>query len=677
MVPNMPRHTRNHRHSWGPLIHELCQAQTQWEIETGRTILTRRKRWLLVAVLPVLFMLALQIPVLADLTKSLPVLGGSKAYLPSFVTPTMFCGSILVGLIAGLITGVIGAGGGYVLTPALMSFGVKGIMAVGTDQFHLFAKAIMGTVIHRKMGNVNFGLAAWFVAGSLLGVTAGGAINRAIFQHSPALSDAVISSVYVVVLGLLGAYAVGDWLRLRRPGRPVSSVRATTGFAEWLQGLPLAPRVRFDEEITPGGRSLSVYPVVVCGLVVGLVAAIMGVGGGFLTFPMFVYGLGVSTFTTVGTDILQIIFTTFYSSVFQYALYGFVFYSVSVGMLLGSLVGVQIGAMVTRMVKGAQIRVFYALTIIAGFANRACALPRKLADLGYISLPRATTVVMEGVGTVLFFAIVGFFSVWILYVFARNAGSVRTVGAKPRESTPLPVPKRIADPQKFWLGTGGLACFAVCLLAATRPVVAGRSGLQFADDLFNRLAKNSTYAIPEAREQAARLIGVQVDLGVTPREEVDLGEVVQLLSAAGVEAIALPDGRVRLSGDLGRLSEAAFADAEQAFRNQGAVLESRYHMRSAEAAYAWWVVYDGLTRRYTQENRAGEANFCKFMLTRVLEPAYNFRGIEASSIRQHAGPVVLLLVAYVLYTVWYGYAILYVFEGLGIRAGRTTDKREA
>jgi uncharacterized membrane protein YfcA len=66
----------------------------------------------------------------------------------------------------------------------------------------------------------------------------------------------------------------------------------------------------------------------------------MGVGGGFLTFPMFVYGLGVSTFTTVGTDILQIIFTTFYSSIFQYAIYGFVFYTVAMGMLLGSLVGV-------------------------------------------------------------------------------------------------------------------------------------------------------------------------------------------------------------------------------------------------------------------------------------------------------------------------------------------------
>jgi hypothetical protein len=152
----------------------------------------------------------------------------------------------------------------------------------------------------------------------------------------------------------------------------------------------------------------------------------MGVGGGFLTFPMFVYGLGVSTFTTVGTDILQIIFTTFYSSIFQYAIYGFVFYTVAMGMLLGSLVGVQIGAIVTKMVKGATIRAFYALTILAGFSNRACALPRKLAETGYISLPREIIVPIEMTGTVVFFLLISIFGVWILFVFFKNLNNIRS-----------------------------------------------------------------------------------------------------------------------------------------------------------------------------------------------------------------------------------------------------------
>lgn len=413
--------------STGYFFHNLSQVQARWELETSTLILSQRKKTLFIALLPVLCAMGLELAFAETIPSKIPILGGSKAYIPAFVTPTMFYGSILVGLLAGLITGVIGAGGGYILTPALMSFGVKGIMAVGTDQFHLFAKAIMGTTIHRKLGNVNFKLAVWFVVGSFFGVTLGGMINRTVYQFNPALSDALISSVYVVVLGILGFYSLADWLRLRkREVAAISAKEATTGFAKELQSIPWKPRVRFDEDIIIGGRSLSVYPVILCGFIVGLVAAIMGVGGGFLTFPMFVYGLGVSTFTTVGTDILQIIFTTFYSSIFQYAIYGFVFYTVAMGMLLGSLVGVQIGAIVTKMVTGSVIRAFYALTILAGFSNRVCALLRKLAETGYISLPREITVPIEMTGTVVFFLLISIFGVWILFIFFKNLRTIRS-----------------------------------------------------------------------------------------------------------------------------------------------------------------------------------------------------------------------------------------------------------
>ena len=413
--------------SAGNFIHSGMQAQAKWELEVSKVILSRHKKVLLMALLPVFLAIGLKLAFAESIPSKIPILGGSKAYIPAFITPTMFYGSILIGLLAGLITGVIGAGGGYILTPALMSFGVKGIMAVGTDQFHLFAKAIMGTTIHRKLGNVNFGLAVWFVVGSFFGVTLGGMINRTAYQFNPALSDALISSVYVVILGILGFYSLADWLRLRkREVATISAKEATTGFAKKLQSIPWKPRVRFDEDIIIGGRSISVYPVIICGFIVGLVAAIMGVGGGFLTFPMFVYGLGVSTFTTVGTDILQIIFTTFYSSIFQYAIYGFVFYTVAMGMLLGSLVGVQIGAIVTKMVTGSAIRAFYALTILAGFSNRVCALLRKLAETGYVSLPREITVSIEIAGTVVFFLLISIFGMWILFVFFKNLSTVRS-----------------------------------------------------------------------------------------------------------------------------------------------------------------------------------------------------------------------------------------------------------
>jgi len=265
------------------------QMQGTWEVEVGKEILGQRKKLILIALLPILCGIGFEWAFAEAIPSKIPLLGGSRAYIPAHATDVMFYGSILVGLLAGLITGVIGAGGGYILTPALMSFGVKGIMAVGTDQFHLFAKAIMGTVVHRKLGNVNPKLAAWFVLGSFFGVTLGGMVNRSVYQYNPALSDALISGVYVIVLGILGFYSLADWLKLRKMGPEAQGrAEATTHFAKRLQSIPWKPRIRFDEDVVKGGRSLSVYPVILCGSIVGFAAAIMGVGGGFLTFPMFV-----------------------------------------------------------------------------------------------------------------------------------------------------------------------------------------------------------------------------------------------------------------------------------------------------------------------------------------------------------------------------------------------------
>lgn len=403
----------------------MQKAYAQWELANSTYILTKRRRLLILLLLPAIILVGMELACAAEL------IGGSKAYAPSFITTEMFLGSLFVGLMAGLITGCIGAGGGFVITPALMSIGVRGIMTVGTDQFHIFAKAIMGTTLHRKLGNVNIWLAIWFVVGSCLGVTLGAGLNKSIYEKSPALSDAFISAVYVFMLGILGAYAFYDYFRLRRAeAAGIEQVQTTTALARKLQSIKVPPYVKFDQDVVPGGRQLPVYPVILCGFIVGFVAAIMGVGGGFLTFPMFVYGLGVSTFTTVGTDILQIIFTAGYASI-QYAISGLVFYSLTMGLLLGSLVGVQIGALVTKVVKGGVIRGFYAITIFAGFVNRACALPEKLSGAGYITLAASTGKLISTIGTVIFFALVSVFAVWVFAAFLRNVAKIRAEAAAP------------------------------------------------------------------------------------------------------------------------------------------------------------------------------------------------------------------------------------------------------
>jgi len=127
----------------------------------------------------------------------------------------------------------------------------------------------------------------------------------------------------------------------------------------------------------------------------------------------------------VGTDILQIIFTAGYGAIAQYAIYGFIFYTLAMGMLLGSLLGIQLGALTTRVIKGIYIRGFYAIAILAGFVNRLFALPGKLSDMGYITLTKSTAVMLSTIGNWLFFIAVGIFAVWILAMFFLNIKNLR------------------------------------------------------------------------------------------------------------------------------------------------------------------------------------------------------------------------------------------------------------
>ena len=418
---------------WGRFMMACATAHARWEMNVSNTILGDRKRLLILALLALPIVLGiLACSAYADeIGTGLPdMLGGHNAYTPVEFSIGIFVVAIVIGLLAGLITGCIGAGGGFVIAPALMSIGVKGIMAVGTDLFHIFAKAIMGSTIHRKLGNVAVRVAVVFVVGSVIGATLGGVVNRAFYESDPVLSDAFITTVYSVMLGFLGVYALTDFLKGRKKGGGAAhggNVEAEElgNLPKKLQSVHIPPMIKFDYNVTPGGRGISWIFLVLTGTLVGLTAGIMGVGGGFLTFPMFVYGLGVSSSTTVGTDIFQIIFTAGYASISQYAVYGFIFYTLAIGMLLGSLAGVQIGALVTRVVPGTYIRGFYAMAVLAGFANRAFALPGKLGELDVIPISESTGDVLDAIGVWLFFIVIGGFGVWVIGTFLRNIRTLR------------------------------------------------------------------------------------------------------------------------------------------------------------------------------------------------------------------------------------------------------------
>ncbi len=402
-------------------------AHAKWDYEVSMNIIRNRRKLL------VLFVLML--PILAvTFLQAADIIGGKTAYAPAHYSNMIFMVSIAVGLAAGLITGCIGAGGGFIITPALMAAGVKGILAVGTDVFHIFAKAIMGTTVHKKLGNVSVKLAIAFLVGSGGGTFIGGAINKGLYNKDPLLSEAFISLVYATLLGFLGIYAMSDFIKSSRgaakAGKGAHDAHGgpsgMTSLAVNIQKINIPPMISFDEDF--GGKRISWLFVALGGVIVGMLAAIMGVGGGFVTFPMFVYIFGVSSMTTVGTDILQIIFTAGLASIVQYAIYGYVFYTLAMGMLLGSLIGIQVGALTTKVVKGIHIRGFYAMSILAGFINRAATLPKKMTELEIVNMPKSVTSTIETLGNYIFWIVVAAFGIWVLGKFFTNIKTLREEG---------------------------------------------------------------------------------------------------------------------------------------------------------------------------------------------------------------------------------------------------------
>jgi len=399
-------------------------AHAKWDYEVSMSIVKNRKKMLII--------LSMLLPIFAvAICEGAGILGGKTAFAPAHYTTFIFLVSIAIGLCAGLITGCIGAGGGFIITPALMAAGVKGILAVGTDLFHIFAKAIMGTVIHKKLGNVSVKLAVAFLVGSAGGTFIGGYINRILFNIDPLLSDTFISVIYAVLLGFLGTYAMLDFIKSSRGPAATGGgghdahggPSGVTGTAIKLQNLNIPPMITFDEDL--GGRKISGVIVALGGVIVGMLAALMGVGGGFVTFPMFVYIFGVSSMTTVGTDILQIIFTAGLAAVAQYAIYGYVFYTLAMGMLIGSLIGIQVGALTTKVVKGIHIRGFYAVSILAGFINRAATLPKKLTEMEVIDISKPIVNGIDFVGAVVFWIVVGGFAFWVISKFFVNIKALK------------------------------------------------------------------------------------------------------------------------------------------------------------------------------------------------------------------------------------------------------------
>ncbi|MGC7847835.1 hypothetical protein ACP3TJ_12415 [Desulforudis sp. 1088] len=225
------------------------------------------------------------------------------------------------------------------------------------------------------------------------------------------------------------------------------------------------------------------------------------------------------------------------------------------------------------------------------------------------------------------------------------------------------------DRRHLMAGIALLALFGVVLLVFFLPLFNGRTGMEAADDLFNSLSKGSSYYIPQVADNAHKYEGTAVAFKVKA-EDAELGQAVaKVFSLNGAKA-EYADAKVTIEGDMGVLAAAAAADAEMLYKNDMATLESKYGMDARMAVYAWYQGFSALQKSAQHDGDMTTASFAKKVMTKALEPAYNFAGIPAYKFSEKLALATFLLAFYVIYTMWYGFGVMYIFEGLGISASK-------
>ncbi|OGR05377.1 MAG: hypothetical protein A3K23_03250 [Desulfobacca sp. RBG_16_58_9] len=291
----------------------------------------------------------------------------------------------VVGFIGGLVSGFIGSGGAFVLTPGMMSLGVPGTVAVASNMCHKFPKAMVGAYKRWKYGQVDIKLGLVMAVSAGAGVMVGINIQeRVLAKWGQAGSNLYVSLSFVVILVIVGGYVFYDAWKTARSG----GVEKVSSLAQWLQTINLPPMMHFK---TANVR-ISMWFTIPIGFATGLLAATIAVGG-FIGVPGMIYVLGASGLVASASE-LVIAFVMGFGGTIKWAMHGMVDIRLTLIILGGSLLGVQLGAIGTTYVKEHMIKVVMGTIMLIVAVSRALAVPTYLKDLDLLTISDSTTKVL-------------------------------------------------------------------------------------------------------------------------------------------------------------------------------------------------------------------------------------------------------------------------------------------
>ena len=263
-----------------------------------------------------------------------------------------------LGIMVGLLSGIFGVGGGFLMTPLLIMIGIPPTVAAASDSNQIVGASTSGTLAHYRLGNVDFKMGLLLLIGGVTGGTVGVQIIKILRALGNA--DFLIQITYVLMLGFVGSYMFLESLQALRKKKatPEPSVVKESRYARLLGKLP------WQMNFETSGVRLSVLMPLGLGVFVGILAAIMGVGGGFIMVPVMVYLLRMPMHVVVGTSLFQILFTCIDVTIMQAYSNHTVDFVLALILLLGSTLGAQFGAKVSKKLGGDQLKILLASIVL-------------------------------------------------------------------------------------------------------------------------------------------------------------------------------------------------------------------------------------------------------------------------------------------------------------------------
>lgn len=263
-----------------------------------------------------------------------------------------------LGGLVGFLSGLFGVGGGFLMTPLLIMMGIQPTIAAASDSNQIVAASASGSYAHAKAGSVDFKMGILLLLGGVAGGSAGVVLIKVLRELGQA--DLFINATYVVMLGGIGSYMLYDSINEFR-GKTYAAVAEIrpSAYARFMQRLP------FRMEFKRSKVTHSILVPLFLGVLVGVLSAIMGVGGGFIMVPVMIYLLRMPMHVVVGTSLFQILFTCANVTLLQATVNHTVDFVLALLLLIGSVLGAQIGAKINKYLKAEQLKILMALIVLA------------------------------------------------------------------------------------------------------------------------------------------------------------------------------------------------------------------------------------------------------------------------------------------------------------------------